>query len=112
MKIIIASLAVITLFVCIALGIYYFMPAKTEWADDYRQYADTLSQDDPLRTTMEPMLTDGELSIWEITLIHCGEAKTCRLNNFTEVLLSPESADMFAQTVLASLKHQQQLATE
>jgi hypothetical protein len=81
------------------------MPTKSAWADDYRQYANTLAEDDPLRKTLDPMLADGELSIWEISRIHCGDAHECRLNNVTEVLMSPQAADMFAQTVLASLKH-------
>ena len=105
MKIAIASLAVILLCVCIALGIYNFMPTKSAWADDYRQYASTLANDDSLRQTLDPMVADGELSIWEISRIHCGEAHGCRLNNFAEVLMSPQSAELFAQTVLARLKH-------
>ena len=104
MKIAIASVVVVLLCGCIALGIYN-MPTKREWADDYRQYASTLANDDPLRQTLDPMLADGELSIWEISRIYCGEAYGCRLNNFTEVLINPQSADLVAQTVLASLKH-------
>ena len=105
MKIAIASLAVILLCVCTAVGMSN-MPTKSAWADNYRQYASTLAIDDSLRQTLDPMLADGKLSIWEISRIHCGEASGCRLNNFAEVLMSPQSADMFAQTVLASLKYQ------
>ena len=106
LKIAIASLGVILLSGCAALAII-FMPAKSTWAEDYRQYASSLANDDPLRQTLEPMLADGVLSIWEISGILCGEAQGCRLNNFADVLLSPEAADMFAQTVLVSLQHRQ-----
>ena len=82
-----------------------FMPTKSEWADDYRQYESTLANDDPLHQTLAPMLADGQLSIWEISGVLCGEAYGCRLNNFADILLSPEAADMFAQTVLVSLQH-------
>jgi len=102
----IAIAGVVAAMVCgsVALAII-FMPAKSTWADDYRQYESTLANDDPLRQTLDPMLADGKLSIWEISGILCGETQGCRLNNFADVLLSPEAADMFAQTVLVSLKH-------
>ena len=106
MKIVIAGLAVILLCAVAIIGLYFFMPSKSAWADDYSQYVNTLANDDPLRATLAPMLADGERSIWEISLVLCGDDKACRLNNFTDVLLSPQSADMFAQTVLASLQHQ------
>jgi len=104
LKIAIASSAVVLLCVCAALAIV-LMPTKSTWADDYRQYESTLAKDDPLRQTLDPMLADGQLSIWEISGILCGETQGCRLNNFADVLLSPDAADMFAQTVLVSLKH-------
>jgi len=104
LKIAIASAAVILLTFGIALAII-FMPTKSTWADDYRQYESTLADDDPLRQTLDPMLADGKLSIWEISGILCGETQGCRLNNFADILLSPEAADMFAQTVLVSLRH-------
>jgi len=106
-KILIVSFVVILLGVGAALRIY-FMPAKSEWADDYSQYASTLANDDPLYQTLEPMLADGELSIWEISGIHCGEAQGCRVSNVADILLSPESGDMFAQTVLATLKYREE----
>ena len=104
-KIAIACLAAILLCICIALGAYFFMPVNSAWADDYRGYSSTLANDDPLRRTLDSMLADGELSIWEISRIHCGETRGCQLNNSAEVLLSPQSAELFAQSVLASLKH-------
>lgn len=104
LKVAIASAAVILLGGGIALAVV-FMPAKSTWADDYRQYASTLANDDPLRRTLDPMLADGKLSIWEISGVLCGDAYGCRLNNFADILLSPEAADMFAQTVLVSLQH-------
>lgn len=107
MKIAIASFTVILLCVFTVLGIYLFMPAKSTWADDYRQHANSLANDDPLRKTLDPLLADGELSIWEISQLHCGEDRICQMNNFTEVLLSPQSAEMFAQTVLVVLKKQE-----
>ena len=103
-KVAIGCLAAVSLGACIALTIV-FMPAKSEWANDYREYANTLANDDPLRRTLDSMLADGKLSIWEISGILCGEARGCRLDNFTEILISPEAADMFAQTVLVNLKH-------
>ena len=103
-KIAITSLAVILLCGCVALAVIS-MPTKSAWADDYRQFENTLANDDPLRQTLDPMLADGALSIWEISGILCGEASACRLNNFADVLLSPEAAEMFAQTVLVSLQH-------
>ena len=103
-KIAIASAVVALLCGSAALAII-FMPTKSEWADDYRQFENTLANDDPLRQTLDPMLADGALSIWEISGILCGEAQGCRLNNFADILLSPEAADMFAQTVLVSLQH-------
>jgi hypothetical protein len=81
------------------------MPTKSEWANDYRQFESTLANDDPLRQTLDPMLADDKLSVWEISQILCGEAYGCRLNNFADILLSPEAADMFSQTVLVSLQH-------
>ena len=104
LKIAIASAAVVLLCGGIALAIVY-MPAKSVWADDYRQFESTLANEDPLRKILDPALADGELSIWEISRVLCGEAYRCRLNNFADVLLSPEAADMFAQTVLVSLKY-------
>jgi len=106
LKVAIASSVAILLFGGIALAIV-FMPAKSEWANDYRQYESTLANDDPLRQALDPMLADGKLSIWEISTILCGEDQGCRLNNFADILLSPEAADMFAQTVLVSLQHRQ-----
>jgi hypothetical protein len=100
----IACAVVAALGACIALAIV-FMPAKREWANDYRQYASTLDQDDPVHATLAPMLADDKLTIWEISRILCGDAFGCRLNNFADILLSPDAADMFAQTVLVSLKH-------
>jgi hypothetical protein len=104
LKIAIAGLAVTLLGVCAALAVI-FMPTKSGWASDYRQYESTLANDDPLRQALDPMLADGRLSIWEISAILCGEDQGCRLNNFADILLSPEAADMFAQTVLMSLQH-------
>lgn len=104
LKAAIAGAAVILLGGGIALAIV-FMPTKSTWADDYRHYASTLANDDPLRQTLDPMLADGKLSIWEISGVLCGEAYGCRLNNFADILLSPDAADMFAQTVLVSLQH-------
>jgi len=103
-KIAIASAVAALLCGSVALAII-FMPTKSEWANDYRQYESTLANDDPLHQTLAPMLADGKLSIWEISGVLCGEAYGCRLNNFADVLMSPEAADMFAQTVLVSLKH-------
>jgi hypothetical protein len=104
LKIAIASSVVVLLGGCAALAVI-FMPTKSEWANDYRQYESTLANDDPLRQTLDPMLADGELSIWEISGILCGDVQACRLNNFADVLLSPEAADMFAKSVLVSLQH-------
>jgi hypothetical protein len=100
------SIAVLVIVLCAgtALAIIY-MPNKSEWANDYRQYESTLADDDPLHQTLAPMLADGKLSIWEISGVLCGDAYGCRLNNFADVLLSPDAADMFAQTVLVGLKH-------
>ena len=100
------SIAVLVIVLCAgtALAIIY-MPTKSEWANDYRQFESTLTKDDPLRQTLDPFLADGQLSIWEISQILCGEAYGCQLNNFADILLSPEAADMFAQTVLVSLQH-------
>jgi hypothetical protein len=103
-KIAISGAVVALLCGSVALAII-FMPTKSEWADDYRRYENTLANDDPLRQTLDPMLADGKLSIWEISGVLCGEAYECRLNNFADVLMSPEAADMFAQTVLVSLQH-------
>jgi hypothetical protein len=103
-KIAIASAIMALLCGSIALAIV-FMPTKSEWADEYRQYESTLANDDPIRQTLDPMLSDSRLSIWEISGVLCGEAYGCRLNNFADVLLNPEAADMFAQTVLIGLKH-------
>jgi hypothetical protein len=105
LKIAIAGSAVMLLSGGIALAVL-FMPKKSAWADEYREFASTLGNDDPLRQSLSPMLADGELSIWEISGVLCGEAYGCRLNNFADVLLSPEAAEMFAQTVLVNLKHQ------
>jgi hypothetical protein len=103
-KIAIASAVVVLLCGSVALAVI-FMPTKSEWAEDYRQYESTLANDDPLHQTLAPVLADGQLSIWEISGVLCGEALGCRLNNFADILLSPEAADMFAQTVLVGLKH-------
>jgi hypothetical protein len=103
-KIAIASAVVALLCGGVALAII-FMPAKSEWANDYRQFENTLANDDPIRQTLNPMLADNKLTIWEISHVLCGEALGCRLNNFGDILLSPDAADMFAQTVLVGLKH-------
>lgn len=110
-KIAIAGAAVALLCVGVALAIV-FMPNNSAWVDEYRQYETTLANDDPLRRTLDPMLADGRLSIWEISGILCGEDVGCRLNNFADILLSPEAADMFAQTVLVSLKYRQSAADQ
>jgi hypothetical protein len=103
-KIAIASAVVALLCGSVALAVV-FMPTSSTWADDYRQYESTLANDDPLRQTLDPMLADGQLTIWEISGVLCGADTGCRLNNFADILLSPEAADMFAETVLVSLKH-------
>src|SRR5690349_3666691 len=103
-KVVIASAIVALLCGSVVLAVV-FMPAKSEWANDYRLYASTLEPDDPINQELAPMLADGTLTIWEISQVLCGDSYGCRLNNFADILLSPEAADMFAQTVLVSLKH-------
>jgi hypothetical protein len=103
-KIAVAAAVVALLCGSVALAVI-FMPTKSEWADEYRQYESTLANDDPLHQTLAPMLADGQLSIWEISGVLCGEALGCRLNNFADILLSPQAADMFAESVLVGLKH-------
>lgn len=108
MKILLIGVTVVIVSICLAVGVYFYMPEKSSWADNYSQLADSVHTSDPIHAVLNDALSDGKLSVWEISMIHCGEVVSCRINNVTDVLLSPSSADMFAETVLASLQYRTQ----
>lgn len=85
---------------------YFFMPEKASWAEEFSAYSQSLPADDPLREQLQPLLSDGKLSLWELSQLHCQFETSCTIDNFVSPYASPEASDMFAAMVLEILKAQ------
>jgi hypothetical protein len=85
---------------------YFMMPEKASWAEEFTEYSRSLPEDDPLRKQLQPMLSDGKLSLWELSQLHCQFETGCTVDSFVFTYANPEASDMFAAMALEILKAQ------
>jgi len=91
----------------LAAGAYKLMPDKASWAKDFSTFTQSLPEKDPLRQQLNPLLSDGKLSLWELSQIHCEFDTGCAIDIFLSSYTHAKSVDIFAATTLEILKKQQ-----
>jgi hypothetical protein len=83
---------------------YSLMPTKPSWAKEFAEYSQSLPEDASLRQELQPLLSDGKISLWELSQLHCQYETGCTIDSFLSTYTNPEASDMFAEMVLAILK--------
>lgn len=100
------TLGALLLVAGISVAGYALMPNKASWAENFTAFSQSLPAEDPLKKQLNPLLSDGKLSLWELSQIHCHIETACAMDNLLASYTHIKSVDIFAATTLAILKSQ------